>query len=284
VRLAISNIAWAPAQAREVYALMAGHGFTGLEVAPALAFPDSADPFMPDAGELSRLHGDLTEFGLTLVSMQSLLFGVSGAQLFGTAEERARFEQAMGRALALAGMVGIPNLVFGSPRQRAFPDGMGEARAMAEAAEVFARLGDRAQAEGTVIAIEPNPASYGTNFLTTVADAARFVADLAHPAIALNFDLGALYANGETAQAADIYRRVVPRVSHVHISEPELAPAPADTAALAAIANAILAEGYEGWFSIEMRQPNADPLAVVAQKMAMVAATFAALKGAADAQ
>lgn len=284
MKLAISNIAWAPVDARAAYALLARHGCTGLEIAPALAFPDAADPFAPDTAQVARFAAERGEFGLELVSMQSLLFGVTGAQLFGTSEERATFADAMGRAIDLAGRIGVPNLVFGSPRQRAFPESMTAEAAREQAAEMFTRLGDRARAAGTVIALEPNPASYGTNFLTTVTKAAAFVAALDHPAITLNFDIGALIANGETADVAALWRVAAGRISHVHISEPELAPAPADPALLARLADELTALGYGGWFSIEMRQPEAPALPEIDMRLGLAAAALAPLTRLPDAQ
>lgn len=271
MKLAISNIGWTPDLARDAYALMARHGFTGLEIAPGLTFPGEADVFHPSAPALAAFRANLAEFGLTPVSMQSLLFGVSGAQIFGTAEELANFERAMDRAIGLAETLGIPNLVFGSPKNRAYPDGMTPQQVEAHSGAVFRRLGDRALAAGTRIALEPNPADYGTNFLTTVEEAARYVAALDHPGITLNFDLGAQAMNGEQDRAAALYELAGGRVSHVHISEPHLAPAPADPARLATIASDLLARGYQHWFSIEMRAPDSGVLEQLAASLASVA-------------
>lgn len=269
---AMSNIAWLPAEARAVYALLQRHGFTGLEVAPGLALPDEADPFRPSAAGLRAFRADCADFGLTPVSMQSLLFGTSGAQLFGTADECAALEAGIERAIALAETLGIPNLVFGSPRNRAYPPGMTADAARDHAAAVFTRLGDKARAAGAVLALEPNPASYGTNFLTTLGEAAQFVTALAHPGVTLNYDIGALLAEGAADHAAARYAAAGGRVSHVHISEPELTPAPADAHQFAAIARALIAAGHTGWFSIEMRRPDGDVLAVIEACLARVAA------------
>lgn len=277
MKLAMSNIAWPPEQARAAYELLARHGASGLEIAPGLAFADSADPMAPEAQAITRFAAERAEFGLELVSMQSLLFGVEGAQLFGTADERAAFAAAMTRAIDLAARLGVPNLVFGSPRQRSFPAGISPAEACEEAVETFHHLGDLAAAAGTLLAIEPNPVAYGTNFLNTVAETARFVAEVNHPAITLNFDIGALIANGETDAIPAIWHAANGRISHVHISEPALAPAPADQALLTRIAAALTELGYQGWFSIEMRQPSSDALAEADTRLGLAAAALAPL-------
>ncbi|MBU7578929.1 MAG: sugar phosphate isomerase/epimerase [Porphyrobacter sp.] len=252
--LAMSNIAWSPAERLEAYAILNEAGFTGLEIAPALFFPDAEDAFLPDAASIARALAETDAAGLALVSMQSLLFGVAGAALFEGPEARAVFERAMHRAIALAGRLGIANLVFGSPQQRRVPEGMAMEQALAEGAEVFRRLGDAAAAAGTRIAIEANPAAYGTNFCTTLDAALAFIAQVGHPAIAAHLDLGAMHMNGDFAGVPARLPDLAPRLSHVHVSEPQLAPAPADPALLAPILKGLSAAGYARAVSVEMKR------------------------------
>ena len=265
MKLAVSNIAWLAGEKNEAYALLQRHGVRGLEIAPGLLMAGEADPFAPSARAVAEFRAAMAEFGLEPVSMQSLLFGTAGAQLFGTSAELTRFEESIHRALNLADRLDIANLVFGSPGNRGFPDGLSEADALARAADTFWRLGERAAALGRTLAIEPTPAVYGTNFLTTVDATAQFVAALRHPAISLNFDIGALHATGEAADAAGILDRTKGFISHVHISEPMLAPAPADAGSLADIIRTISDSGYHRWYSIEMRRADSDPLHVLDQ-------------------
>lgn len=272
----MSNIAWLPAERLEAYAILAEAGLTGLEVAPGLLFHAAEDAFDPDPATARDAMREVEGAGLTLVSMQSLLFGVEGAALFGTAPERAVFERSMIRAITLAGRFGIPNCVFGSPMQRRVPEGMAMAEALEQASEVFRRFGDAATAAGTRITIEANPAAYGTNFCTTLEEAEAFVALVDHPAIALILDLGAMHMNGVFASVLARLPALTPRLNHVHISEPHLAPAPADAAALVPVLRALRAEGYAKAVSIEMKRPEAG-LAEVRRSVArLVAAQQAA--------
>lgn len=258
MRLAISNIAWRPEESGAIYAILAEAGVAGLEIAPGLAFNDCADPFEPDPATLARFQGDLRSHGLSLVSMQSLLFGVNDARLFGSEPESAAFEMGLERAIALAERLEIPNLVMGSPANRAIPSGMERADAERLACAVFRRLGEKARTAGTRLALEPNPQAYGTNFLTTMDETMRFAALVDHPHVTVNFDIGALRMNGEIGQALALYEHGASRVSHVHVSEPDLAPAPENEQEFGRLAHALLARGYGGWFSIEMRQVAED--------------------------
>ncbi len=254
--LAVSNIAWAPEERLEAYAAMGDAGIGGLEIAPAMFFPHSDDPFRPDAAEARRATEESAAARLRLGSMQSLLFGGEGASLFGDPEARERFCTGMDRAIGLAGRLEIPNLVFGSPGQRRIPDGLAPEQARAEAVQVFRRLGDRAVAAGTAISIESNPAAYGTNFLNTLAEAEAFVTEVAHPGIRLILDLGAMAMNGEAGTTAARVPALAPLLNHVHVSEPHLAPAPAGVRELAPVLTALAAAGYTLAVSIEMKRPQ----------------------------
>jgi sugar phosphate isomerase/epimerase len=274
MRLAMSNIAWGPEERLDAYAILAEAGFTGLEIAPGLLFHAAADPFVPDAASARAAISEVADAGLTLVSMQSLLFGVTGAALFGPSEARAAFETGMHRAIALAERFGIPNLVFGSPLQRRVPDDMAMDEALDNAAALFRRLGEAALAAGTRITIEANPAAYGTNFLTTLDEAEAFVTAVNHPGIALILDLGAMHMNADFASVPARVPALAARLNHVHVSEPDLAPAPADPAALAPVLRALSAAGYAKAVSIEMKRPP-EGLAAVRACAARLAEAFA---------
>ena len=195
--------------------------------------------------------------------MQSLLFGVTDACLFGSEPQRERFEEGLARAVALAGRLGIPNLVMGSPANRAIPNSMDRAEAEQVAIDVFRRIGDLCLGARAKLALEPNAAAYGTNFLNTIGETLTFVQRVGHPAVSVNFDIGSLHMNGEMDAGGEYFAKAAPLVSHVHISEPNLAPAPQDVGQFEALARAILAHGYGGWFSIEMRAAEDDNLARV---------------------
>lgn len=258
VMLAVSNIAWGAGEREAAHALLAESGVAGLEIAPGLAFADQVDPFVPSGAAVRAWREDLDRHGLSPVSMQSLLFGVSGAALFGSGTERAAFEEGIGRAVDLGERLGCRNLVLGSPTARCVPDGMTRTEADGVATDVLGRLGDRCRAAGITLALEPNPAAYGTNFLNTLAETTALVRAIGHPAVTVNFDIGALRLNGETEVALAALPLDVAHLSHVHISEPLLAPAPSDAETLAPILSALDRAGYSGWVSIEMRAGETD--------------------------
>jgi sugar phosphate isomerase/epimerase len=274
-RLAVSNIAWPADEWEAAYACLAAHSVRGLEVAPSLAFWQEPDPFTPSGDAVRAFHARVAAHGLELVSMQSLLYGVLGASLFGDAEGRRAFVQGLLRAASFAGRVGIPNMVLGAPAARSIPDGMGRADAEAVAADVFREIGDACVRAGTLLALEPNDAAYGTNFLVTVREAAAFVRAVGHPAVTLNFDLGTVRMNGQDGIAGELFGEVADVTSHAHLSDAHLAPVgPALGSATSAVAVQGVRAGYGGWYSVEMRAVPGDPVRAVG---AAVEASLAAL-------
>lgn len=254
MKFCASNIAWTHPERRAAYDLLRREGFTGLEIAPGILFDGEPDAFLPSDSILAAALAEIAIADLHLTSMQSLLFGVQGAALFGDASERRIFTTAMRRAITLAGRLSIPNLVFGSPKQRIVPDGMSQAQAMQIAAETFRDLGDAAAAQGCQIAIEPNPAEYGTNFLNRQIEVEVFLDQIAHPAICGIIDTGALAMNADNLDATLLN---LPRIRHLHCSAPQLAPAPISPSAAHALLAQLQAIGYDGWVSIEMKRgPN----------------------------
>lgn len=277
MRMAVSNIAWPANLADQAYACLAENAVRGLEVAPSLAFWEEPDPFAPSDAAIRAFHARVASHGLVLVSMQSLLFGVEGAVLFGTPSERQVFTQGLLRAASFAGRVGIPNMVLGAPTARSIPDGMERAEAEAIAADVFREVGDVCARAGTRLALEPNDAAYGTNFLVTVAEAAAFIRQVGHPAVTLNFDLGTVRMNGQDGMAGALLGEVADVTSHVHLSEAHLAPVgPALGAATTAMARQAVLAGYDGWYSIEMRAVPGDPLRAVTAAVQSSARALAA--------
>ena len=275
MKLAMSNIAWAPDERLEAYKAMAEAGFTGLEIAPGLFFHASEDPFVPSETLASEALAEMSDHGLGLVSMQSLLFGVQGAGLFDGEDARAALVKGMNRAIDLAGRFGIPNLVFGSPAQRRVPEGMPMDQALSEAAHIFHALGDRAKVAGTTITIEANPAAYGTNFVNTLEQATDFIEQINHPAIAVILDLGAMHMNGTFNRVPEQVEALMPRLNHVHVSEPNLAPAPAEPERLAPVLARLSKQGYAKAVSIEMRRPESGLSGVKSSIIALVKAADA---------
>ena len=72
------------------------------------------------------------------------------------------------------------------------------------------------------ICLEPNPTCYGANFMTTSTETAQVVKCVAHPAIQMQLDTGAITINHENPHV--VLHDCAALIGHVHASEPDLLP------------------------------------------------------------
>lgn len=244
-QLAISNIAWHKEDDEAVYTAMQQAGFTGLEIAPTRIFPE-----MPYENLTSALlfGGYLkNQWGFSVPSMQSIWYGQTG-NIFNPADAEHLLDYTA-EAFQFAHSLNCPSLVFGCPKNRM--RALGDSDAAAEA--FFMQAGNLAARYGVRLAVEANPPMY-TNYLNGTAEAFSLVKRLDNPGLAVNLDLSTMLAQGEKLQN---FVDDLKYVSHVHISEPGLAPIQKrpEHKELALLLGAV---GYRGFVSVEMARTDLD--------------------------
>lgn len=218
MRLAISNIAWDVAEDEAVAALLQSHQVDAIDIAPGKYFPQPAEATDADIGLVKDWW---SERDIEITGMQALLFGTSGLNLFGAPEIQAAMLQHLDDVCRIGAGLGAPRIVFGSPKNRD-RSGLNDAETMTTAISFFRRLGDIANSHDVTICLEPNPSCYGANFMTTSAETAQVIEQVAHSAICMQLDTGALAINGE--DPASVLRESAGLIAHIHASEPNLLP------------------------------------------------------------
>lgn len=218
MRLAISNIAWDVDEDEAIARLLTRHGIDAIDIAPGKYFPQ---PTQATSTEIRQVKDWWAERDIEIVGMQALLFGTSGLNVFGLPAVQEALLQHLDAVCRIGGELGARRVVFGSPKNRD-RSGLNDAEAMAAAISFFRRLGNIAASHGVIMCLEPNPACYGANFMTTSADTARVVEQVAHPAIRMQLDTGAMAINGE--DPAEVLRDSAGLIGHIHASEPNLVP------------------------------------------------------------
>ena len=218
MRIAISNIAWDPAEDDDLAALLQRHSVDAIDVAPGKYFPEPAQATDED---IARVRNGWAERGIEITGMQALLFGTTGLNLFGPAEVQDAMLRHLAAVCRIGAGLGATRLVFGSPKNRD-RSGLGDDHTIAAATAFFRRLGDIAQSHGVIICLEPNPPRYGANFMTTSAETAMIVEQVSHRSVRMQLDTGALTINGE--DPATVLQNHAGLIGHVHASEPDLVP------------------------------------------------------------
>lgn len=245
-RLALSNLAWLPEQDAEIVPKLADLGVQGIEVAPTRL----GDWAALTPAILIAYRNRLADCGLSISSLQAVLFGVEGAQLLGTDAEFSTFRNHLSRVLEIGQVLGAEVAVFGSPRNRLL-NGLSPAAAQQRAIERLSLLAPAFSDAGMVLGIEPVPAYYGGEFLSRADDIAALVAQVDAPAIRLHLDTGCVHLGGDDIGSMVTRHHAV--LAHFHIAEPDLAGFAAPVTDHAGAAAALSATGYARWLSIEMK-------------------------------
>ncbi|TCL07408.1 sugar phosphate isomerase/epimerase family protein [Sodalis ligni] len=218
MRLAISNIAWDVSEDILVAELLHSYKINAIDIAPTKYFPK---PALATEQDIKRIKAWWAAKDIKITGMQSLLFGTSGLNVFGSADVQADLLQHLNDVCRIAAGLGAKYLVFGSPKNRDC-SGLTEKETIHIALHFFQRLGNIAQSHDVTICIEPNPVCYGANFLTSSTETAKFVKILQHPAVKMQFDVAAITINNEDVrQILDHFKHLI---GHIHVSEPDLIP------------------------------------------------------------
>ena len=211
MNVSISNIAWQKEDDTEMYSFLKENNFKGIEIAPTRIFPDN--PYS-DLDVVAAFKKHLqSNYGLSIISMQSICFGRNEA-IFSSEEERSILLDYIKQSIDFASVLGCNNLVFGSPKNRNINSGQEEI-----AIAYFSEIGKYAAQKNTIVALEPNPIIYGTNFINTTIQALDFIKECNVEGLKVNFDLGTAIYNEENLS---ILENNLKWINHIHISEPYL--------------------------------------------------------------
>lgn len=218
MRLSISNIAWDPQDDESVAGLLKQYSVDAIDVAPSKYFPDLANARKED---ILSVRDWWKAKGVEITGMQSLLFGTTGLNVFGSDRSRGELIKHLSHVCRVGRGLGAKFLVFGSPKNRD-RSGLSDNEVSSIAIPFFRAIGDIAGEYGTTICLEPNPVCYGANYMVTNTETAQVVREVDHPFIRMQFDTGAITISNEEPlltldQCADI-------IGHVHASEPNLVP------------------------------------------------------------
>jgi sugar phosphate isomerase/epimerase len=265
MRLAISNIAWDVTEDEALAALLQRFEVDAIDIAPGKYFPKPAEATKADILKLRQWWADR---GIEITGMQALLFGTTGLNVFGPPASQAELLQHLGAVCRIGAMLGAPRIVFGSPKNRD-RSGLSDAQTLAIATSFFRRLGDLAAAQGVMICLEPNPTCYGANFMTTSLETAQMVSHIAHPAIRMQFDTGALTINSE--DPTTVLQTSEGLIGHVHASEPNLLPLGDGNTDHAAMSRALSRHLPQHLVTIEMVATQQEPHLVAIERALGVA-------------
>lgn len=249
-KFTFSNIAWSPEEESIAKKLLVKYGVAGVEVAPARAVKDIYNFKNDEALAYRRYWNDE---GISITSMQALLFGGPGGNIFGNSSERKLVETHLKKVIELASILGAKKLVFGSPKNRLKGE-LSKSEANASAADFFHSIAIHAVEHDTQLCIEPNPTYYGCDFVNTSDEAFELYGLINHSGFGVHLDAVGMHLSNEDINHQ--LNKLGEHISHFHISEKDLVEIGTGETPHNVVARALAKSKYSGYLSIEMlRQP-----------------------------
>jgi sugar phosphate isomerase/epimerase len=243
-------------------AARAGFDFAESSVESLLA------PRAPEASFRAAL-AEMRGTGLPCPALNRLL--PAELKVTGPAVDAAALDRYLDTALQRAEAAGVSILVFGSAGARQVPPGWDRAAAHGQLVDFCARLGPRAADHGVTIVVEPLN-RVECNVLTTVAESAALVREVAHPAVRLLVDAYHFLRDQDSCADLAAHGDLL-RHAHIATIPHRLAPG-AEPCDFAPFFAALARGGYRGRLSVEgnLRAPETELPAALARLRDLAAA------------
>jgi sugar phosphate isomerase/epimerase len=214
----VSNIAWKIEDLPKVVELLHSHKISNIEIAPTTYFTNLAKV---KEIEVKAVRDFWKAEGITITSLQSLLFNKPDLQLFGSDTS----QDGLLKHLQIVGQIGewfgAKVLVFGSPKNRLKND-LSMTSALHQGTKFFEKLFSQWDSSSPYLVIEANPRKYGADFLTNGLDAFEFVKNLHSDKMKWHLDFACCKIEGPPAVECLRITKTTP--AHVHLSEVDLGP------------------------------------------------------------
>lgn len=243
----------------EICELTRRTGYTGLEIDPSNL---SEDPAALSPAERAALRQTMAAHGVEFVGLHSFLKAPKGLHL--TAPDNAIRERSWAyfdKLIDLAADLGDGAvMVLGSSRQRQAIEGTTPAQAVERLTRGLTGVAKHAERRGVTILMEPL-APHLCNVVHTLAEAVAIADETGSPAVQTMLDTHNTAA--ETLPHAELIRKYLARIRHVHLNELDGKYPGSGDFAFAPVLKALRDNGYTGWLSVEVFdfQPDGETVA-----------------------
>ncbi len=269
VPFAICNEIYAGWSLADTFRHAARAGYDAVELAPFTLAPRITDL---SAAERVGIRDLARASGLKIAGLHWLLAKTEGFHVtHPEAGVRARTAAYLGEMVQACADLEGRILVFGSPKQRNLLPGVSAEQAWDWATEVFRDPVRRAEDRGVVICFEPL-APFETDFINAAADARRFAAQFASPAMRIILDVKAM--SSEATPIPELIRASAGAFAHFHANDPNLKGPGFGEMDFRPIAAALAEVRYEGWVSVEVFNFDEGPEVIAERSRANLRAAF----------
>lgn len=220
-------------------------GYDGIEIAP-FTFAQSVESITKE--ERRHIRDVAAANGVAIAGLHWLLLGPEGLHLFdprASAVTKPYLEALADFCADIGGEV----LVFGSPKQRQFPEHLEPSQAKALAQEALADWARVCHQRGLSLCLEPLT-SEETNFIVTATEAAQLIEEIDEPGLALHLDIRAMLS--EAQPIPQIIREHAQYLRHMHVNDAGMIPPGSGSTSYGPIMAALKDIGFAGYLSVEV--------------------------------
>jgi sugar phosphate isomerase/epimerase len=238
-------------------------GCDGVEIAP-YSLAESLDAL--SSGRRSAIRRAAERAGVEILGLHWLLVKPEGLSInCPDAAVRARTAEYMRALIRLCADLGGRLLIHGSPGQRTVREGWGDAESWRRARETFESCLPTLEQCGATYCIEPLSRNQ-TNFVNTIADAARLVREIGHPSFQLMTDCRSAETDGSALRELDA-AIASGHLRHVHVNDANGRGPGFGRLRFGPILQRLLASEYRGYISVEVFEFDPDPRTIAARSV-----------------
>ncbi len=248
MKLLISNIAWKNSENTKIAKLLNKKNIKLLEFAPdILLTKDYAKKNLILTKKFWRLNN------IKLYSMQSILYEVDNAFLYGNEKERKKFFEEIKKKIDLAKTLGVKIIIFGSPKNRKtfkkskyILDKIG--------LNMFKKIALYTNKKKITFCLEANPKIYKAGYLNYTRDVISIVKKINSRYLKINLDLSTIISNKENIKK--IIKENISIIAHAQISAPYLLNVLKYKKEIKELIELLKLNNYKKNISIEMIKPK----------------------------
>ncbi len=246
MKFALCNEVFQEMSIKDGLSKIAEIGYQGVEIAP---FTLKDNPLEINEEDAARCLEAANSAGIEIVGLHWLMAKSEGLHLTssdqGMRDATCEYLQKLAK---LTGQMGGSIMVLGSPQQRNLECGTVYEDAFSRAVEIIREVSELAGEFGVTLAMEPlSPVE--TSFLSSCAEARRFISAVNHPACRMHLDMKAM-AHEPAGTIATIYEHRW-EFSHFHANDVNHRGPGQGPTDLIAVARTLQEINYKGWVSVE---------------------------------
>ena len=263
MKIAICNELFQGWSIERVFEYAAQLGYDGVEIAP-YTLGDSVTEISPARRKAIRSAAERN--GVEIVGLHWLLVRPEGLYINHPDEIiRIRTQEYIEALIHFCADIGGKVLVHGSPHQRTV-QGWKFEEAWDWTVETFKACLETARKRNVMYCIEPLTRT-STNFINTVEEASRLVKEIRHPNFRMVFDCRNASDQDISLTEALLQALESRYLCHVHVNDSNGKGPGFGETKFAPILKTLIKNGYLGYISVEVFQPDPDPQTVASRSI-----------------